>query len=415
MSWLELAPSGVFQIGFRIGERKLKRSLRTTDRKEAEAARSRLDENIRLLERGRLTLPPTADPAIFLLSDGKLEEPVRVPKPITVIDLFNRYRTEIPSGFLEDNSHRTVEIHLKHLERLVGKTVPLSQIRTQVLQSYIDRRSREENRRGRKISPTTIRKELTTFSSVWNWGCVRSYVNSQFPNRGLKYPKTTDKLPFQSWDQIERRIERGGLDEAQAKELWDCLYLRVDQIHGSLSHVKDSAQHEFIYPMILMAAHTGMRRSELMRAEIDDIDFKMKTIHVREKKRIRGRITTRVVPLSEPLRETLEAWFAKHPGGRSAFCLGPNVCRSRKSCDESRAVTIDEANHHFKQVFLNSEWSVLRGWHVFRHSFASNCALRGLDQRMINEWMGHQTDAMVKRYRHLFPDQQQAAVNSVFT
>lgn len=65
MAWLEIAPSGVFQIGFRIGERKLKRSLRTNDRKEAEAARSRMDENIRLLERGRLTLPPNADVATF--------------------------------------------------------------------------------------------------------------------------------------------------------------------------------------------------------------------------------------------------------------------------------------------------------------------------------------------------------------
>ncbi len=296
MAWLEIAPSGVFQIGFRIGERKLKRSLRTNDRKEAEAARSRMDENIRLLERGRLTLPPNADVATFLLSDGKLEERISIPKPVTLTELFNRYRTELPAGFLEDNSLRTIKIHLKHLERLIGKTLSLSQVTTPTLQRYIDRRSREENRRGKNISPTTIRKELTTLSSIWNWGSVRSYVENPFPNRGLKYPKSIDKPPFQSWDQIERRIERGGLDEVEIKELWDSLYLTIDQIHDSLSHVKDSAQHEFIYPMILMAAHTGMRRSELMRAEIDDIDFRMKTIHVREKKRVRGRITTRVVP-----------------------------------------------------------------------------------------------------------------------
>jgi len=414
MAWLELAPSGVYQIGFRVGERKLKRSLRTDDRKEAEAALSRLDENIRLLERGRLVLPPKADVATFLLSDGKLQEPVSAPKPVTLTELFSRYRTELPAGFLEDNSRRTVEIHLNHLARLFGKTLPLSQIRTQTLQTYIDRRSREQNRRGRRISPTTIRKEMTTFSSVWNWGSVRSYVDCQFSNRGLKYPKSTDKPPFQSWDQIERRVERGGLDEAQIKDLWDALYLTVDQIHDVLCHVKAQAQHDFIYPMILTAAHTGMRRSELIRAEIDDIDLKSKTIHVREKKRIRGRVTTRMVPLSEPLCDVLGAWIANHPGGHSAFYLGPNVCRSRKSCDESRPITINEANHHFKQVFLKSKWCVLRGWHVFRHSFASNCAFRGLDQRMINEWMGHQTEAMVKRYRHLFPDQQQAAVNSVF-
>jgi hypothetical protein len=33
---------------------------------------------------------------------------------------------------------------------------------------------------------------------------------------------------------------------------------------------------------------------------------------------------------------------------------------------------------------------------------------------MIDEWMGHQTDEMRKRYRHLFPEQQQKAIDSVF-
>ena len=41
------------------------------------------------------------------------------------------------------------------------------------------------------------------------------------------------------------------------------------------------------------------------------------------------------------------------------------------------------------------------GFHTYRHSFASNLAARGVDQRIIDEWMGHQTEAMRKRYRHL--------------
>lgn len=306
----------------------------------------------------------------------------------------------------------TIETHLKHLERVIGKAVPIAQIKLGVLQRYVDERSRDYNQRERKISPVTIRKEMTTFCSVWNWASHRGHVESRFPNRGLKYPKTEDKPPFQSWEQIERRISRGWMSEYLIRELWDALYLSSEQVSAALDHVENNAKHAFIYPIILTAAHTGMRRSELMRAEIDDFDLCMKTVHVREKKRVRGRITTRVVPLSELLCHTLRDWFEKHPGGQVAFCLGPDVSRSRKV--GPRPITADEANHHFKHVFQNSKWSVLRGWHVFRHSFASNCALKGLDQRMINEWMGHQTEAMVRRYWHLFPDQQQGAVNSVF-
>jgi integrase len=51
---------------------------------------------------------------------------------------------------------------------------------------------------------------------------------------------------------------------------------------------------------------------------------------------------------------------------------------------------------------------------VLRHSFASNCAAAAIDQRFIDAWMGHQTQAMVKRYQHLRPDAQRDALELVF-
>lgn len=63
---------------------------------------------------------------------------------------------------------------------------------------------------------------------------------------------------------------------------------------------------------------------------------------------------------------------------------------------------------------MNSKWSVLRGYHVMRHSFASNLAAAGTDQRVIDELMGHTTEEMRKRYRHLFPEQKDAAVLGVY-
>jgi integrase len=52
------------------------------------------------------------------------------------------------------------------------------------------------------------------------------------------------------------------------------------------------------------------------------------------------------------------------------------------------------------------------GFHTYRHSFASNLAARGVDQRIVDEWMGHQTEAMRKRYRHLFPKDRRSAIES---
>ena len=48
-------------------------------------------------------------------------------------------------------------------------------------------------------------------------------------------------------------------------------------------------------------------------------------------------------------------------------------------------MTTDRASHHFKQALEGGKWEVLRGFHVFRHSFASNLAAEGTDQRLIDE------------------------------
>jgi integrase len=56
----------------------------------------------------------------------------------------------------------------------------------------------------------------------------------------------------------------------------------------------------------------------------------------------------------------------------------------------------------------------VRGWHVLRHSFVSACAADGVDQRMIDEWVGHTTEGMRRQYRHLCPSIQRTVLASVF-
>lgn len=76
-------------------------------------------------------------------------------------------------------------------------------------------------------------------------------------------------------------------------------------------------------------------------------------------------------------------------------------------------VTRDEAHDHLKRTLAGSKWEVLRGFHVLRHSFISCLAAAGVDQRTIDEFVGHQTDEQ-RRYRHLIPDLKQKAIAGVF-
>ena len=134
---------------------------------------------------------------------------------------------------------------------------------------------------------------------------------------------------------------------------------------------------------------------------------------IREKKRNRQKYTTRLVPLSAALTSVLTEWFLKHPGGKYAFSFSKNAL-SLTERRQAPPLTIAQADDHLTRTLSGTKWERVRGWHVLRHSFASNCAAKGVDQRLINAWMGHQTEEMMKRYQHLFPDTQRQAIRSVF-
>ncbi len=69
---------------------------------------------------------------------------------------------------------------------------------------------------------------------------------------------------------------------------------------------------------------------------------------------------------------------------------------------------------HFKRSLKGSKWERLKGLHTLRHSFISCLAAAGVDQRIIDDFVGHTTDQQRQRYRHLFPDVKQKAISSVF-
>ncbi|MFO0912752.1 MAG: hypothetical protein U0795_07330 [Pirellulales bacterium] len=98
------------------------------------------------------------------------------------------------------------------------------------MQSYIEKRSKDKGNYGRNVSATTIKKDLVTLRTIWNSSLNMGLVKRPFPNRGLKYPKLHEKPPFQTLAEVERRVARGGLSSAEVSDLWDCVFLTLDDI-----------------------------------------------------------------------------------------------------------------------------------------------------------------------------------------
>lgn len=395
--------NGTYRIVFRFGGQKFSRSLKTSDIKAAESSLARLEDNLHRLEVGTLTIEDGDDVAAFLLSSGAINQRRQIKKSPNFGQFLDQYFASIPEDSIEQTTRSMLTTHIKHLKRIVGVRTRLTGIGLEKLQSYVNTRSKEAGRRGRRISAVTIGKELTTLTTAWSWGIDSEIVVSVLPKKSrLRFPKQDEKPPFKTWNEIEQVIRRAGLNDAESREYWDCVYLNRDEIADLLSDVEAFEVPPFVLPMFAVAAYTGARRSELLRSQIEDIDLEHGHMVIREKKRLKGMRSTRSVPISPGLAKILTDWFNGHPGGRMTFC------------HQRQPLSRDQAHDYFVRTLAGSKWDVLRGWHVLRHSFISVCASRNVDQRMIDDWVGHQTDAMRRRYRHLFPTLQRDALTKVF-
>lgn len=392
-----------WRLIFRYGRRRFTKSLGAISEREATGLRMRLEDNLLLAVRGILIPPPGCDVAAFFLSDGRLTSQPTLPELRTLEELIDNYLTEIPETALEPTTREGMEIHRGHLERVLGKRFLIHGLEASHLQTYITKRSKDKGLKGRALSGATIKKEIVTLRTIWNWALQMGRLNTAFPNKGLRYPKLQEKAPFLTLSEIEARVKRGRLSSAEEGDLWDCAFLSLSEITELLEHVATRLIHPHAYAFFTTAAHTGARKSEILRAQVDDLDFASGTLLIREKKRIKGKLSTRRVPLTPKLADILRSWLAVHPGGQVLF-----------PASSGEMLGVHDAHRMFKQNLRKTRWSRLRGWHVFRHSFCTNCAVKGVDQRVINAWVGHQTEEMVRRYRHLVPNQERSALSLVF-
>ena len=102
--------------------------------------------------------------------------------------------------------------------RILGVREGLGDLSLDDFQRYVLKRSREPGKRGLRVSVGTIRKELATLTTLWNWAAQHKYVVGPLPKAGLKFPKLDEHPPFQTLiDGSARTIA----DEAMSTDI-DC-------------------------------------------------------------------------------------------------------------------------------------------------------------------------------------------------
>jgi integrase len=397
---------GIYLARFRFQGKEYKKSLKTTDRKAAEGAMHRVEDALHRLAINVITVPEGVDPGDFIVSGGTLTGPARKvqSRPVpTLAEAVQEYTENI--GHLAESSRSTVRGHLRSLQKKLATKLgdPLGRVEQRDLEAFLQARLKER-------SPTTVSKERVSIMQVFDWAVRVGYLPAS-PAAQLTRVKSAGDLPaFRTYEEIEAVVARGGLTPREVLSLWDSLYLSPAQVAELLATVRERSVYDVSAILHAIPAYTGMRRGEILRLRWADVEFDQDAIIARSKKQSHQVVeTARRIDLHPELKRILLEWRDRRRTGQFVVC-------DSGSFD---MLTSQETSGRFYYPLRRTRWCLNNtkdwfkiGFHTYRHSFASNLAAVGVDQRLVDEWMGHQTEAMRKRYRHLFPKNRRSAIES---
>ena len=170
-----------------------------------------------------------------------------------------------------------------------------------------------------------------------------------------------------------------------------------------MSRLIDAAKNLFHYAMLLTMYSAGLRRSELCRLKVSNIDSQRMVIRV---ERGKGGID-REIPLNQKLLETLRAHWRWLRPKTYLFPGTANGWRADKPITPKGVwEAVQEAT---KRAGITKHVTP----HTLRHCFASHLLEAGTDLRTIQILMGHRDIEATTRYLHVSPKHLQMAVNPI--
>jgi len=264
-------------------------------------------------------------------------------------------------------SPHTVRSYRSDLEQLADflGDMPLDRVDHTVLRAFIAHLMDLPIHKKRGVKKSSISRKLSAIRSFYKY-LNRQGVLAINPARIVSTPRREKHLPaVLTVDDAQRLMEAPG----RAAD------------HGEGKNLRDRAVLETLYS-------TGIRASELVNMNVEDIDTQDRLIRIRGKGR-----KERVVPVGHRALDAINAYLGKKKGapGASAVFTGP----SGKPLTARTVQRILE--NHRKKLELAQKASP----HTLRHSFATHLLESGADLRAIQELLGHASLSTTQRYTHL--------------
>lgn len=182
------------------------------------AIQGKVDDTLNLLRTGRIPNPeppPGVSIGDWILSGCTA---TTIPESITLEAASKAYRAETLNK--ADNTRKGEALHLRAFCRILGGGTRLDRIDLSVVKRYVKRRMSEPTKAKGRVHPpasgATVHKELLTFNQLWAWARQGHYVKGESPVKkvdnprkwAITLPKSAEREPFMTWDQIVVEIDR---------------------------------------------------------------------------------------------------------------------------------------------------------------------------------------------------------------
>jgi integrase/recombinase XerC len=216
-------------------------------------------------------------------------------------------------------------------------------------------------------SKSTLARKLATLRSFYKFLVKRHHITNN-PVSTIRTPKQEKKLPkFLEYEQIQKLLN------TPPAETW--------------LGARDRAMMEVMYS-------TGVRVSELVGLNLDDVDFLSEVIHIRGKGK-----KERICPIGSRALQAIQNYL--------------EFRNKRMESDANFDTRVLFANKHGKRLSTRSVRRKMDKYlleagldpdispHTLRHSFATHMLNNGADLRSVQELLGHQSLSTTQIYTHV--------------
>lgn len=218
------------------------------------------------------------------------------------------------------------------------------------------------------LAVSTIARNISSIRGFHEFAKIENYTMAD-PAELVELPKKSRKLPeVLNVDEVRRLLETPNLK--------------------TKAGLRDSAIMECLYG-------TGIRVSELVNLQLDQLFFEIGCIKVRGKGN-----KERLIPIGEPAQNAIKRYLND---ARPAF-------RQTRNENSRNRVFLNQRGSPLSRV---SVWNIVNKAaadagvtkkvypHIFRHSFATHLLEAGADLRAVQEMLGHVSIITTEIYTHV--------------